>query len=386
MKLSQYFQPVSFSKIGIKEGESGKYSTGLVIKKTDGDFPGDHIAKFDIVLFGVPIDNGSSSGPSAKAPDKIREKLYRLPFPDKNLKIIDLGNLKTGKNQRDNLQKLQDVIGYFIELNVVSVVIGGSQELTSGICLAFKNKKYFTLSSADALLDVKKGSEKFCSSNYLTRIFRTFPGIFQFSLLAYQSHLVAPQLFKKNKGLNRHLRLGLLREQISEAEPILRNSNVFSFDFGAIKNTDAPGNKQENPNGLHSEEACQLAKYAGASERLKVFGLFEVVPGKDKTAISTKLAAEMIWYFAEAVGRRQKVDEWNVAVNKTQFKVELNELDKPIVFFHELSTDRWWFEVVSLSGNRLLVACSEKEYRQATQNEIPEMWLKYVQKIDETSK
>jgi hypothetical protein len=39
-----------------------------------------------------------------------------------------------------------------------------------------------------------------------------------------------------------------------------------------------------------------------------------------------------------------------------------------------------------LNGEKVTIACSEREYQQAANNEIPELWLKYVQKTDELSK
>jgi hypothetical protein len=39
-------------------------------------------------------------------------------------------------------------------------------------------------------------------------------------------------------------------------------------------------------------------------------------------------------------------------------------------------------EIETTEKIKLYIACSEKEYAQASNNEIPELWLKYLQKID----
>ena len=47
---------------------------------------------------------------------------------------------------------------------------------------------------------------------------------------------------------------------------------------------------------------------------------------------------------------------------------------------------RWWMQIETTEKKKLYFACSEKEYQQASNNEIPEMWMKYIQKIDELLK
>ncbi len=384
MDLSHYFNPVDFSGFHEMEQDLAKYSTGVAIEKSVENYFISESYSFDVAIVGVPVDNGMLKGGSASAPDKIRKELYRLPFMNTNLRIVDFGNLKPAKSRKTSMLALRDVVAYFNETGAVTIVIGGSQDLTVGICEAFENEKYLSLAVADAFLDVKKGTEVFNSSNFLTRIFKRMPNLFQFSLIGYQSHLVTPVLFSKTKGVGQNIRLGRLREQFSEAEPALRNSDIFSFDLGAVKYAEAPGNKRINPNGLRSEEACQLAKYAGMGEHLNVFGLFETDFSKDKTGVTQKLCAEIIWYFLEGVSVRQKN---KMAVEgKRTYRVEVKDLSRPLVFYKEESTGRWWYEIKSISGEKIILACSEAEYKQASENEIPELWLRYIQKIDEKDK
>ncbi len=385
MDISHYFDPVDFSLFGIGEKKLPNYSFGMAVEKYERNNPIKNFRKFEVALIGVPVDNGNWYGESALAPNKIRQQLYKLPNLPGNPKIVDFGNLKQCKSKKEVLLALRDVVDYLNELNIVNIIIGGSQDLTIGICEAYKQKKYFTLSVSDAVLDVKKGVEKFSSENYLTRLFKSVPDLFQFNLIAFQRHLVPPQLFQKTAGVNRHLRLGQLHENFSAVEPVIRNTDVFSFDIGAIKYISAPGNKQNNPNGLQSEEACQLAKYAGLSSKVKSFGLFEILPDADNREITIKLSAEIIWYFLEGFINRHQENKWS-AENKITYRVEINQMDKPLVFFQDTVTERWWVEVQSISGEKIVVACSEEEYRQAASNEIPEIWLNYIQKIDELSK
>lgn len=385
MDISDYFNSVDLSRLGLKEEDLSKYSVGMTIDRRDGILSTVEIGKFEVAVIGIPCDDGDWKNGAAQAPDKIREQWYKMPCWAEKPKIIDLGNLKECKNKKETLLAVRDITDYLNELNVVALFIGGSQDITVGISEAYKSERYFTLSVVDAVLDVKERVEKFSSGNFLTRIFRNLPHLFQFNLLAYQKHLVVPELLSKTPGVNQHIRLGQLREWFSEVEPVLRNTDVLSFDMGAVKFTDAPANKQENPNGLRSEEACQLAKYSGISNRMKVFGLFETLSENNNTKITAKLAAEIIWYFVEGISLRQDGKEWS-AENSKVYRVEINQLDKPLVFFQDTNSSRWWMEIQGITGEKTVVACSKEEYVRASSNEIPEFWLKYVQKIDELLK
>jgi hypothetical protein len=139
------------------------------------------------------------------------------------------------------------------------------------------------------------------------------------------------------------------------------------------------------PNGLRSEEACQLTKYAGLSNRVKVLGLFDFVPENDRNDLTVKLAAQMIWYFLEGFINRDR-EKPDMGVNNKMYQVEVDDVDKPIVFFKNTASNRWWMQVETTDKEKLYFACSSSDYEQASNNEIPELWLKYIQKIDELLK
>ena len=385
MQIFDYFDPVDFSQFPELEKSAGKYSLGYFVESFTKKLSVSNIAKANIVLFGVPLDNGKVDTGAAAAPNLIRKEMYRLAALNSKLNIADLGNLKPASSQKGTFLALRDVVEYLYELGVVTVVIGGSQDLTAGICQAFKNNRFFSLASVDAILDIKKGVETFHSRNYLTRIFKQLPNLFRFSLIGYQNHLVGEKLINKIPDFTEHLRLGMLREKFSVAEPLMRNSDVLSFDMGVLKFSEAPGTPQKNPNGLRAEEACQLARYAGTSGRLKVFGLFETNPVDDINETTIKLAAEIIWYFMEGYKIRKREADFTKE-NKIVYKVEIDDLDQPIVFLHEQETNWWWFEINSMAGETAVFACSEEDYKLAASNEIPGKWLDYIQKMDALSK
>ena len=385
MDVHYYFNSVDFSQFHNSGHLNWKYSLGAAIEKNSQVLLKENISKVNVAVIGIPFNSMKSDINSPDSPDKIRAELYQLSKFDTKLRIADFGNLKPASSLKGNYQALRDIVDYFNELNIVTVIIGGSQDLSIGVCEAFKGNKFFSFSTIDAFLDVKKGRETFNSNNYLSRLFINNPGLFQFNLLGFQSHYLTTESINKLQFGGNHIRLGSLRDNVAIAEPVIRNTDFLSFDINSVKNSDAPGSQRVSPNGLRSEEACQLAKYAGLSNRLKVFGLFDVLTENDQNDLTVKLAAQIIWYFLEGfVNRDNEKPDSNE--NCVMFQVEVEGVDKPIVFYRNSITNQWWIEVETDEKVKFHFACSEKEYVVASNNEIPGLWLNYIQKIDEVLK
>jgi len=384
MDVKQYFNPIDFSSFSEKIADNWKYSFGQSIEKSTGKFTETNLQKVDAVIIGVPCFEGIWDESKIKSTDKTRKELYSLANMSGNLNIVDLGDLKSSSSIKGTYLALRDIVEFFSELNIITLILGGSSDLCTGICEAFKNESFFTFSSIDAQLDVKKGQENLNSSNYLTRIFKKMPNLFQFNLLGYQRHLVAPEMFSKTTGFGNHLSLGDIRDDIKKAEPVLRNTNVLAFDMKSVKYAEIVDSGYTNPSGLQSDEICQLAKYAGMSGNLKVFGLFETETKKDGIDITFKLISQIIWYFFEGLAFR-KNDKGINGEKVLTYEVEIEGMEKPLKFLFCNNSGRWWFEIQSFSDEKYIVACSEAEYQKALNNEIPDLWLTYVQNIDSVS-
>ncbi len=377
MDIRNYFDPVDSSLLAACSGKPERYFLGEAIAKATGNFNGPHFNYPDIAIIGAPFDNGKYDNNQGQTIKIIRDCLYRLALPWSQPVIADLGNLKPATTKRGSFLALRDVIEFCTEMNVATIVIGGSHDLTAGICESFRNNKFFSLSVADSLFDVKRGIEQFSSENFLTGIFKKHPDMFQFNLIGFQSHLTGEKLIKKNGITGEYLRLGQIRDDFKLAEPLLRDSDVFSLDMGVVNYGFAPATFQKNPNGFRGEEICQLSRLAALSSRLKVFGLFGISPGEDINGQTARLASEIIWYFIDGFGNRPGNSD------RLTYKVEVSGLEQPVIFLREPETERWWFEISSLAGEKTEVACSEKDYLTA---KIPGRWLKFMQKMDNLSK
>jgi formiminoglutamase len=386
MDIRYYFKPVEFSKIQEGVYLKDKNSFGYLIEKNTSAFTVENAGSYRIAIIGVPFENNSPNKGTAAAPDKIRSFLYQLNHINPKLKIVDFGNIKKGSGKSDIYFAVRDVIDYLNEKGIVTIILGGGQDIGLGVCRAFTDEKYFQMSTIDPKIDLASGREPFNSSNYITKILKEYPDIFNINFIGFQSYFVSQKIFEQASTQFETIRLGQLREDLTNIEPILRDSHFLSFDISSIRLQDAPGFYNGSPNGIYSEEACQISRYAGISDKLSVFGLFEVNPKKDRDNQTLKLAAQIIWYFLEGFNLRRKDNPLKNMADFIQYNVENEESGIPIVFYNHTLTNRWWMQLVNFDNNKFVIACLEADYRLASKREIPAKWLKFIRKTDRLSK
>ena len=142
-----------------------------------------------------------------------------------------------------------------------------------------------------------------------------------------------------------------------------------------------PATRYPSPNGLLAEEACQLARYAGLSDQVSCFGIFEVNPEYDHHDQTAHLAAQAIWYFIEGFSQRKREIPSQTNPDFKVFMVNHQDMEHALTFYKSQVTGRWWMEVpVMKTGKQMIVSCSGEEYQQACNHDIPEMWWKAFQR------
>ena len=126
------------------------------------------------------------------------------------------------------------------------------------------------------------------------------------------------------------IRIGEARSEIGETEPLFRDSDLITFDISAVRQSDAPGTFAPSPNGFYTEEICLLSRYAGLSDKLKIFGLFEVNPVLDSRYQTSSLAAQILWFMLEGVSQRTP-EAGLIGKDRNgrfvQYHVSINDLD-----------------------------------------------------------
>ncbi len=162
---------------------------------------------------------------------------------------------------------------------------------------------------------------------------------------------------------------------------------MFSFDLGAVSAEASPGSKEASPNGLSGEAACKLSRYAGMSDKLTSFGIYNYVSTKDKDYRTSKLIAQMMWYFTD--GYNNRMGDYPVASiqSYTKYIVGVQDENLDLSFYKSEKSGRWWIEVPypedsnSIHHRHLIMPCSYKDYLSATEGQLPDRWWKTYQKI-----
>lgn len=384
--LNDYFNPVSI------EGPDFEHMTAQagfphnIAIHTDNT-PLKDLSKYRIAIFGVPEGRNSPNAGSVKGPDVIRGELYKLAKIPGKPKIIDLGNMKQGVTFNDTLAGLTDILSVLIQENLFPVIIGGSSALVPAIdrALSFQKTRY-TLTAVDPRIDFNNERKEPDSFNYLNTILNNHKSTFDHYInIGYQTYLNDQQVI--NRFLKRRselVRIGDVRQAIYLTEPLFRDSDVTVFDISAVRQSDAPGTMSPSPNGFYGEEICLLSRYAGISDKLKVFGLFDVNPAFDIRLQTSGLAAQILWFFLEGFSQKQYETPILSTGNSGRFikyHVRVSDLEDDLIFVKSNLTDRWWIELPSEKDQNLYVACSHEDYLKANTNEVPDRWVKAVERF-----
>jgi formiminoglutamase len=180
------------------------------------------------------------------------------------------------------------------------------------------------------------------------------------------------------------VRLGKSRASIEETEPVLRDADLLTFHLGALKQCEAPGVANPSPSGYFAEEACQLCRYAGMSDKLTSFGLYGFQPDADRDSLSAQTAAQMLWYLLEGLFNR-KGDYPASTTGLTEYVVDFRKLNHQLTFWKSIKSGRWWMQVPVATKRKherhRLVPCSYQDYQAACREELPERLMKALERF-----
>lgn len=391
MDIAAFFEPIDIREFPYTGESTGQFRLGNIIRihSDTQDFP--DYSQAELAVIGVTDDrNAVNNEGCALAPDVVRKHLYAL-FPGNHpIKIVDLGNIKKGFKVSDTYFALASVVAELIENNVLPVIIGGSQDLTFANYQAYQSLgQIINIVAIDPMFDLGKSEEEINSQSYLSSIILHQPNyLFNYANIGFQTYFVDQDAIKLMKNLFFDTyRVGIVRQNLEEVEPIVRNADLLSFDVSSIRYSDAPGNGNATPNGFYGEEACQIVRYAGLSDKLTSIGFYEVNPQRDKAGQTAHLVAQMIWYFIDGFYNRAHDFPFRNEEDYLKYRVSITDHKEEIVFFKSKKTDRWWMEIPLPAEQRIkyerhyLVPCSYKDYQTACENDIPDRWWMVYQKL-----
>ncbi len=315
-------------------------------------------------------------GLDEKSAQPIREQLYRMAWHFPKNTVADLGNLRKAEPGL-----LLPVVFELLSGKVLPLLIGGSDDLARAQFLAYQEAKALAnlavVHETLSLTDPKKG--------YTPLLEPRHPLLFHFALIGYQIHQTpAATLDFLAKNNFDHVRLGRSRAALEETEPVLRDADALAFHLGALKQSEAPGVAHPSPSGLFAEEACQICRYAGWSDKLTSFGIYGYQREADQGDQTAQVVAQMMWYFLEGYFSR-KNDYPASTTGLTEYIVHLPQLSHHLTFWKSTKSGRWWMQVPVVNKRKhdrhRLVPCSYQDYQAACREELPERLLAALQRF-----
>lgn len=338
-----------------------------------------------IAIFGVAETRRSVRKVSASDFSKLRSAFYSL-FPGNwGLRIADLGNIEAGATVEDTNFVVKTLVEGLIKQDIVPVILGGSQDIVYAQYRAYdKLDQMVNLVNIDRKFDLGDADKMISSESYVGKIVIDQPyNLFNYTTVGYQTYFNSQEEIELMERLYfEAYRLGEVTSDLSLMEPIFRSANLVGLDLGSIDSAAANTSYFKSPNGFNGREICALARYAGISDKVSSFGIYEY---NDMLGdLCDTLVAQILWYFIEGVNYR--TNENTISAKKEFIRYQVPIDDDILVFFKSPISGRWWIEIPFLANvnNKLkkhtLLPCSEEDYLEACNQVIPERWYKAKRK------
>ncbi|MBW4359769.1 formimidoylglutamase [Flavobacterium taihuense] len=377
----EFLVPLDKEILNYVLGLSTQHLGSKIVLHTDDSIP--DLEKIDIAIIGVLENREDSKAMSDVHLNAIRKELYGM-FPGNwKASIADLGDILAGNSKEDTFFALKKIASSLIKKKIIPIVIGGSQDLTYALYRAYDDlEQMVNLVAIDSKFDFGKENETISTNSFLTKIIIDEPNnLFNFCNIGYQTYYNSQEEIDLiEKLFFDAYRLGEVSNNISISEPVFRDADLVSIDLNSVKSSDSGNFIVFNPNGFNGKEICSLARYAGISDKVTSFGVFN----HNNTQQEAVIIAQIFWYFIEGYHYRSNEYPFGSRENYLKYIVPLEEED--LVFYKSDKTDRWWIEIPFISNlnNKLkkhtLLPCSYEEYLAACNQEMPERWWKAQRK------
>jgi arginase family enzyme len=371
--ILDFLEPLNLSELSNDEGYRDT-RLGSHIAANESYFP--DVEHADIVVVGCGENRGSLAAENVNdGPNAVRREFYSLFHWHKDVQVADVGNIKIGASMHDTYAALRSVVNELITHNKRVVIIGGSHDLTMAQYKAYAAKEQIIEATCvDARIDLNMDSV-LPADQFLMEMLVGEPNFVKhYNHIGFQSYFVHPAMLETIDRLRFDCyRVGRVKENIEDMEPVIRNSNLFSFDISAIQHSHAPANHL-TPNGFTGEEACQLMQYAGMSTNVSTIGLYGYIPQQDSFNLTAKQLSHMLWYLMDGIGKGKLEAKLEDRECFTEFKMAFAEVQT--TFLQSKKTGRWWME----APDGRMIACSYFDYMAASSNDIPERWLRAAER------
>ncbi|NCO64689.1 MAG: formimidoylglutamase, partial [Flavobacteriia bacterium] len=233
--------------------------------------------------------------------NEIRKAFYAL-FPGSwNTTIADLGDINKGESVEDTYFALKTTLAILIDKKIIPIIIGGTQDLTYANYRAYDSLiPMVNIVNIDNKFDLGDSTKPIKNNSFVGKIILDKPyNLFNYAAIGYQTYFNSQEeIDLMDKLYFESYRLGQISKDITLVEPVLRDANIVSLDLSSVKSSEVSLNQKYSPNGFDGKEICAISRYAGISNKVSSFGIYEYKPSKDDE-ITSMLVAQIIWYFIE---------------------------------------------------------------------------------------
>ena len=380
--MIEFLSPVSKNVLAHREIlPQGTLGKDIKVHEKKGDIPDFNGVKFAII--GLHDNRAVIDFKGEEISfDSYRKAFYSLYPGNWNYNIIDLGDIEKGSSQEDSRYAAKETIAALLKMNIIPLILGAGQDMAYAQYRAYDNfGQMVNIVNIDNRFDLGNADLPISNRSYVGKMVVDLPyNLFNYCVVGYQSFFNSPQeIALMEKLYFDAYRLGEIVNDLTLVEPTMRDADIVILDASSIKHSEINYNGSESPNGFDGREICTISRYAGISNRVSSFGIYEI--GKESVNPSgSMLIAQIMWYFVEGVNFRIEDEDFDKDNLFTTYRVPID--DTELIFKKSNKSDRWWILLPFISNvnnklkRRTLLPCSYGEYISACNQEIPERWLK----------
>ena len=339
-----------------------------------------------IVLLGIPEERNSVDylGDELNL-NEIRKSFYNLYPGNWSNGISDLGNLILGNNSEETYGRLISLLTILFKKDIIPILIGGSQDLLYSVYRSYDSiQNTVNIVNVDSNFDLGDSSKPINNLSYLGKIILEEPhNLFNYSNIGYQTyHNSQEEIDLMDNLYFEAYRLGEVCSKIRLVEPVMRDADIVSIDMKSIRSSELSSRQKFSPNGFDGKQICAISRYAGISNKVSSFGIFEY-KSSNEDEITEMLISQMMWYFIEGVSCRIIDAEFSSEDEYNKFTVIVDEYE--LIFYNNKITSRWWIEILGNGSNTklkqtTLLPCTLDDYEKAKNGDIPDRWFKAIKK------
>ncbi len=285
------------------------------------------------VILGFPDDTGvrlnRGRAGAAGGPDSIRKHFYKMTAPmdfvwEEKISLFDLGNLVPATDIVETQKRAEALVSSIVAAGATVISLGGGHDFAAPSFMGFARatkakfpKSTLGLTNVDPHLDTRElENGKPHSGTPFRQILES--GIIKgqhFVEFGVRPNRNARSYFeycKKNKVTVETLETILTKSQPSSLQfekhlkKVAASCQALGATFDMDACSDAEGTSAAPVLGFSAWEMCKMAEAAGLNDKVKHFEIAEVAPLLDQEERSSRIAAEMIFFFLRAKAKSAK--------------------------------------------------------------------------------